>query len=337
VHRCPEHYQPMRILIIKLSSMGDTLHALPTVAALKEHLGAEIDWAVQPGFAPLVRCFAPVERVLLWPRRGSWQVRRQALKELRAERYDLVIDLQGLLKSALVARLARAGRRIGPSFHREGAFLFYDLVAGRRNKQRHAVEECMDVLDLLDMPRPAIPQFPLNLPEIDLAPAPDAVRRVALAPLSRWPSKNWPLTHFAALARRLVGDCGVELHAIGGPDDAAAVEEIAQLAQVPILNHCGSYSLAESGSLLRRMDLLVTNDSGPMHLGAAVGTPCVALFGPTLPDRTGPYGPGHRVLRLDNCPPCRSRDCRRASRICLEDMPPDMVFEAVRKVLAARG
>ena len=324
----------MRIVIIKLSSMGDTLHALPTVAAIKEHLGAEIDWVVQPEFAPLVRCFAPVDRVLLWPRSGSWQVRRQALGELRAVRYDLAIDLQGLLKSAFVTRLSQAGRRIGPSFHREGALLFYNLVAGRRNKQRHAIEECMDVLDLLDIPRPATPQFPLNLPEIRLDPAPAGVRRVAIAPLSRWPSKNWPLTHFAAVARHLVNECNLELHGIGGPDDAAAVEEMMRLAGVPMRNHCGSYSLAESGSLLREMDLLLTNDSGPMHLAVAVGTPCVALFGPTLPDRTGPYGEGHRVLRLDNCPPCRRRDCQRPRTICLADLPPEMVIDTVREVLA---
>lgn len=323
----------MRILIVKLSSMGDTLHALPAAAELKRQLGAELHWVVQPEFAALVTRFACVDRVLCWPRRGGWSGRRAALTALRAQPYDLVVDLQGLLKSAIVARLARSPRRIGPSFHREGSRWFYTQTAGARDKNRHAVDECLDVLDALGLERPASPQFPLSLPEVDIGAGPATGPRVAIAPLSRWATKNWPLEHFAEVARRLVADFDAELHGIGGPADAPAVARLAELAGVPVRNHCGEHDLAQTGGLLRHMDLLLSNDSGPMHLAAAVGTPCVVPFGPTLPGRTGPYGPGHRVLRLGNCPPCRSRVCRRGRAVCLAELAPDLVFAATRELL----
>lgn len=323
----------MRILIVKLSSMGDILHALPTAAELKRQLGAEIHWAVQPEFAGLVACFACVDRVVALPRRGTWGTRRAAVAALRAETYDLVIDLQGLLKSAVVARLARTRRRIGPSFHREGARIFYTEVAGKRNKERHAVEECLDVLERLGLERPATSRFPLDLPDMSTAVGLGPGLRVAIAPLSRWATKNWPLAHFAEVARRLVVELGAEVHVVGGASDRPVAERLTELAGVPMRNHCGEHDIAQTGGLLARMDLLVSNDSGPMHLAAALGVPCVVPFGPTLPGRTGPYGPGHRTLRLGNCPPCRSRVCRRGDSICLTQLSPDLVFGFVRGVL----
>lgn len=324
----------MRILIVKLSSLGDTLHALPTAAELKRQLGAEVHWAVQPEFAGMVERFACVDRVVPIPRRGSLAARLDAVRALRNERYDVVVDLQGLLKSALVARLARAPRRIGPSFHREGSRCLYTEVAGSRDKDRHAVEECLDVLDRLGLARPECPEFPLALPELPGEWCPD-VRgpRIAIAPLSRWESKNWPLRHFAELARRLVAELDAALFLVGSKGDRAAASELAGQAGVPMRNLCGEHSLGQSCSLLARMDLLVSNDSGPMHMAAAVGTRCVVVFGPTLPGRTGPYGAGHRVLRLGNCPPCRSRTCGRGDAACLSALTPDRVFQEVREAL----
>lgn len=325
----------MRILIVKLSSLGDLLHALPTAAELHRQCPAEVHWAVQPEGAGLVALFACVDRILTVPRRGGFREQRAAVAALRREPYDLVVDLQGLLKSALVGRLARAPRRIGPSFHREGARLLYSDVAGRRDKNRHAVEECLDVLEHLGLQRPDTPVFPLRLPDLPDGPAPPrGGPRIAIAPCSRWPTKNWPLGHFAALAQRLAEELGAELHLLGGAEDRPAAEQLLRQAGVSARNHCGEHSLGQTCALLARMDALVANDSGPVHMAAAVGTPCVVLFGPTLPDRTGPYGAGHRVLRLGNCPPCRARRCRRGEAICLSQLPPERALEAVRDVLA---
>lgn len=325
----------MRILIVKLSSLGDLLHALPTAAELHRQCPAQIHWAVHSENAGLVALFSCVERILPIPRRGWLRERRMAFASLRRESYDLVVDLQGLLKSALVTRLARTSRRIGPSFHREGSRLLYSDVAGPRNKHRHAVEECLDVLEHLGLQRPASPRFPLRLPDLPDGPgAAGAALRIAIAPRSRWPSKNWPLGHFAALARRIVDELGAELHLIGGAGDRPAAEAVIRQAGVCARNHCGEHNLGQTCALLARMDALVANDSGPVHMAAAVGTPCVVLFGPTLPDRTGPFGAGHRVLRLGNCPPCRAKRCRRGEAICLSQLPPEQALAAVREVLA---
>jgi lipopolysaccharide heptosyltransferase II len=324
--------------------MGDTLHALPTAAELKRQLGASIDWAVHPEFAGLVRHFSCVDAVVEIPRRGTPAARWRAIRPLRRESYDLAIDLQGLMKSALVTRLARAERRIGPSFQREGARLLYDEVAGARNKNRHAVDECMDVLDFLGLERPERALFPLALPDMHKALAEnDAAAanspparhppRVAIAPLSRWRSKNWPLRHFAELARSLSRELGAKLHIVGGKDDRETGEELRRQAGVPMSNHCGQLSLGQTGGLLRLMDAFVSNDSGPMHLAVALGVPSVVMFGPTLPDRTGPYGPGHRVLRADNCKPCHSRTCRNRTHKCMDEISPAMVLDAVKELL----
>ncbi len=323
-----------RILVVKLSSLGDTLHALPLAAELKRALGAEVHWAVHPEFAALVGCFACVDRVWTIPRRGSPRARLRAVQALRKVSFDAVVDAQGLLKSALVARCARAARRIGPSFHREGSRWFYDEVVGSRGPGRHALDQCLDLLDAWSLPRPAQPAFPLRLPEIDADLLPPAAGpRVALAPCSRWPTKNWPVEHFAALARDLAERHGAQLHAVGSSADRAVADRLSELAGVPLRIHCGSLTLPESAALLHRMDCLVSNDSGPMHIAVAVGTPCVVLFGPTLPDRTGPYGTGHRVVRSDLCPPCRSRRCRRGDSVCLVGVTPERVLSEVTAVL----
>ena len=120
----------MRLLVVKLSSLGDILHVLPTVHELRTQLDAEVDWVVHPEFAPLVRCFADVDNVLSFPRHHVLRDIRAALRELRAREYDLVVDLHGLFKSGLVARLARAKRRIAPSYAREGSSLFFRERAG---------------------------------------------------------------------------------------------------------------------------------------------------------------------------------------------------------------
>ena len=282
-----------RILIIKMSSLGDLFHALPTVHALKCGLGAQVDWVVNDLYVELVRAFTDVDQVIAFPRRRLAAGVRAFRRALREREYDLVVDLQGLLKSALVAKWARGARRIGPSFQREGARLFYDEVAGQRNKNRHAVDECLDVVRHLGLPLlPAT--FPVRFPTVAVA---GSRPRVALLPCSRQARKNWPPARFVEVARALQKAIGASLHLLGGPADRAVCAEIAAAAGAGVTDWCGRTSLLEMGGLLREMDLLVTVDSGPMHVAAAVGTPVVAVFGPTHPVRTGPFGDAHIVVQ----------------------------------------
>jgi lipopolysaccharide heptosyltransferase II len=243
--------------------------------------------------------------------------------------------LQGLTKSALVGWLARGTRRIGPSHHRELSRFFYHEVVGHPDKNRHAVEEALDVVRHLGLPLPAPPEFPVVFPR-KIFPAPHP--RIALAPCSRWPTKNWPAAGFCAVARALHEKTGATFFLVGAPEDKSVCDEIAAALGTTAVNLCGQTSLVELGSVLAAMDLALTVDSGPMHIAAALGVPVLALFGPTDPLRTGPYGKQHRVLQMpvENCARCHRDRCRRGDLACLELITPEMVITAALDMLRVR-
>lgn len=319
------------ILVVKLSSLGDLLHALPAVHNLKVGLGAEVDWVVQREYAALVKCFDDVRRVIPLARRGPRRRPLAFLKALRVERYDMAVDMQGLFKSGLVTQLARAGRRIGPSFQREGARIFYDAVAGRRDKERHAVEENLDVVHFLGLNSVA-PAFPVTLPPIELE---GNGPQVAVIPSSRWATKDWTPAGFAAAARCLRDERGATIYLMGGPGDVPRCADIKRMMGGEALNLAGKTSLVAMGSYLSQMDLLIANDTGPVHMATAVGTPALVLFGPTSPQRTGPYGDRHRVIRSGSCDcrPCFMRTCPPGHHRCLTDISSAQVTTAALEML----
>lgn len=321
-----------KILIIKTSSLGDLFHALPTVRALKEQLDAKIHWVANAMYVPLVKCFDDVDRVIPFPRDNFLTQLAGFRSQVRAEQYDYVIDLQGLLKSAIVAWFAKSKKRIGPSFHREGSHWFYHAVAGPRNKERHAVDECLDVVRYLGLHVPERAEFRVTFPKIDLeTPHP----RVGLLPCSRWETKNWPAEHFIATGKALAA-AGAHVFLLGAPDDKPVCSRIEQGIGAGVRNLCAKTRLVDLGGVMNELDLLISVDSGPMHMAAAVGTPVIAPFGATEPKRTGPYG-RHLVLVNENlsCRPCLSRTCLRSQKdiACLRDLPPDRVISAARQVL----
>lgn len=324
-----------RVLAVKLSSLGDVLHALPAVAEFASQTGADVEWAVQPAFEPLVSRFSCVSRTWSVPRPSETREWIRALRALAREEFDLVVDFQGLLKSAVVARAPRAPRVLGPSFAREGSRFFYTCLAARPGPRRHAVDECFDALRHEGLSVPDVPRFPIDLPLVDpdaLAPGLAALSgpRIAVAPFSRWASKNWPAARFAEAIRLMVETRAARVYVAGGPGDRAAAAEIVSAAGVPAANLCGALSLVESAALFSKCEALLTNDSGPMHLAAAVGTRCVALFGPTSPDRTGPWGTRHAILRAP-CPraPCRRRACPLGTGACLSGVSAETAVSSV--------
>lgn len=333
----------MRLLVVKLSSLGDILHVLPAVHELREQLDAEVDWVVHPEFAPLVRCFADVDRVLTFPRHHFLRDFKSAVRTLREREYDLVVDLHGLFKSGLVARLARGRRRIAPSYAREFSGIFFHERAGALNRTRHAVEQAFDTLDYLGLRRPAGP-FRAALRKVDGQPnpsvpaIPDGARVIAFAPVSRWPSKDWPATRYGELAAALLSrDPSVRIAIVGGKADIEVGEAIAAAAEGEggrVFNLCGKTSIAESLAFLAKCDLLVANDTGPVHMAAAVGTRCLVIFGPTRPDWTGPYGEGHKVLMRDlPCQPCLKHRCPRGDHACMESIAVGEVADAALGML----
>lgn len=316
--------------MVKLSSLGDLFHALPVVHNLKVGLGAEIDWVTQQEYVDLVRCFTDVDRVIPFYRRSFFTDLRPFLRELRTHKYDYVIDLQGLLKSAIVVMLARGMQKIGPSFHREGSHFFYSAIAGKRNKNRHAVEQNLDIirhlgLDLVEQ------AFPVKFPRKNLS---EKRPRVAILPASRWPTKTWPAQCFIDLAKRLHETRDVSLFLLGGPEDIHVCGEIECRFEGRVVNMAGKATITDTGSILQEMDLLVANDSGPVHMAAAIGIPTLVIFGSTDPGRTGPYGNQHRVAKASlPCQPCFSRTCARRDNACLYAVTPEMVSDMARTML----
>ena len=319
-----------RVLVVKLSSLGDLFHSLPAVHNLKVGLDAEIHWVVQREYVELVERFSDVDRVVAFPRHHFLARWRSFVRDLRDDEYEFIVDLQGLLKSAMVTRLARGKTRIGPSFRREGAGLFYDAVAGPRRKNRHAVEQNLDIVGYLGLQR-LQPAFPVDFPKVDLR---GNQPRVAVMPRSRWPSKNWPAECFAEVARRLQQALNASIFVMGGPADREVGNRIAQSLDGQGQNLAGQTDLIQTGSALQKMDLLIANDSGPAHMAAALGVPTLMIFGPTDPVRTGPYGAQHRVVHAAlPCRPCLSRVCRRPGIPCLSGITPGKVAEAALEML----
>ena len=323
-----------RILVIKLSSLGDIAHALPAVLALKERTGAAIDWVVQPEYAGLLAHCPDVARMIEFPRRNVFRGFRTFLRALRQERYDAIVDLQGLLKSAVVARLARGGRRVGPAWAREGADRFYDAQPPRKTGPRqHAVLEAMAVVALVAPGPDAVPEPRLDFTEAESDGSPGP--HVAFAPFSRWDTKDWPIEKFAELGRRLAKEMGCQIRIVGGRDNEAQGEALARQIGDRARNLSGKTDLPGLCSLLKSMDLLVTVDSGPMHWADALGVPLVAIFGATDPARTGPNQQLDHVVAKEglDCRPCHSRTCARSDLACLRTLEVEKVFQEVLKRL----
>jgi ADP-heptose:LPS heptosyltransferase len=225
--------------------------------------------------------------------------------------------------------LARARRRIGPSFAREGARLFYSAVAAPSGQERHAVMQCLDTAKHLGLDTLPV-EFPVRFPKQALT---GASPRVALVPFSRWPTKNWPAASFVQLVRRLRERLNAGIFLVGGNDSRGVCGEIERHAGA-VENAAGRLTLIQTGSLLAEMDLVIANDSGPMHMAAALGVPVLAIFGPTDPVRTGPYGAKHRVLTAPvPCRPCYRRTCRFGDIRCLAGIRPETVADAAVEML----
>jgi heptosyltransferase-1 len=308
-----------RILVVRLGAMGDILHALPAVASLKSGFpGSHLTWVVEPRWAPLLEANAFVDRVALL-RRGNLRDLYRSWRELRTARYDVAVDFQGLIKSALVAWAARPERIYGfdrAQVREPLAALFYSHPV--RAAGTHVVERNL-FLAIAAGASTVLETFPLP-PGRPEAALPEG-GFVLASPLAGWRAKQWPLEYYAALAARLKEEMHLPL-VLDGPPAAAA-----ELAAVPhAVSHCST--LAGLIYATRRATAVVGIDSGPMHLAAALAKPGVAIFGPTDPARNGPFGASLAVLRS----PSAATTYKRYDRIdpSMREITPDMVFEALR-------
>jgi heptosyltransferase-1 len=336
-----------RILLIKLSSLGDVIHTLPTLEALRYlYPQGHITWLVENTYAPVLAGHPALDEV--WPvprpRLGSGRFLGklpelfQIARRLREKPFDLVVDLQGLLKSAFWVALARGERKLGYDRTREFSYLALTERLAPFNPEAHAVWRYLNLARHLGAPvAPPLFRLGLKLPEDLRHLLPETGQPLAiLHPGARWPTKLWPGAHWARLAEWLVRDKGFQVVLTGSPGDRDLVGEIVAQAEVPLLNLAGRTFLAELAALLQKAQLAVTTDTGPMHLACALGTPVAALFGPTAPWRTGPFGHGHEVVRLAlPCSPCFRRTCPEPR--CLTELTVSSAKEAVEKILVRRN
>ncbi|MFH1242490.1 MAG: lipopolysaccharide heptosyltransferase II [Pseudomonadota bacterium] len=347
---------PESILIVKLSAIGDVVHSLPFLEVLRKNFpDAKIDWLVEEDAFRIIDGHPAINRLIV-SHRKSWQrglmrgtkgpisVLREIslfLRSLRAQEYDLVIDLQGLLKSGVLAGLSLGRRKIGMSSSREGGWIFLNERPVPVDYDQHAIDRYLGLarylgcdsaqwnglIPILEREKERINQV-LNREYLKEGPL------IAINPMAKWRTKLWDPGRFASLADRLVDDLECEVIFTGSGQDRRVIEGIAQRMKRSPIILAGRTDLKELAHLYSRCRVLITTDTGPMHVAVAMGCPVVALFGPTSPWRTGPYGPGQRVIRADvDCSPCFKKRCR--NFICMKAITVEEVFDAVKETVVA--
>ncbi len=333
-----------KILIVKPSSLGDVVHSLPFLNAVKHCFPtAEIHWVIAKGLEGLLEEHPMVTKCIvinkdLWKkisRAGDTVAEiRELYRRLRSEHYDLVVDLQGLLRSGLITMATHAPKRVGFAEAREGSRLFYtEKVKGGRDL--HAVDRYMKIAAYLGCPAAESGLlFPLPQKQSDRMTRirTDLQEYAVIVPGARWRTKIWPPENFGKVAARLP----IRSVVIGGGSDRAIAGEVVSASSGHAQSLAGETDLSELIELMRGARIVITNDSGPMHIAAALNVPVIAVFGPTSPVLTGPYGKGHVSMQSkEPCAPCFKREC--ADMKCMHGITPEAVAEKVRAILGIGG
>ncbi len=331
-------------LIVRLGSLGDVVHAIPFAAALRARFpGARIDWIVDPRYTELLDLVPVVDRRIPFDtravlRRGERARILHVLRDLRRVEYDAAFDLQGLVKSAVLARAARARRVIGfPRQHlREPlARLFYTMTADP-DPATHVIDKNLALLAAVGQ-QDRRQRFPLAIPPSVTVGA--VVERfpqgfVVINPGAAWPNKRWPAARFGAVAAAIRDAHGLRTLVLWGPGERPLAHEVAA-ASAGAAEVAPPTTIQELAGVARAAQLMISGDTGPLHVAAAVGTPLVALFGPTYPERNGPWSPCDiAISRVDRCACIYERRCRREVP-CIDEISVDEVLDAVARRLAA--
>jgi len=326
-----------KILVVKPSSLGDIVHSLPFLNSIKTCFPkAEIHWVIAKGLEGLLECHPMVDKLIIinkdmWKKlsRTTATIKeiKQLLKDIRNERYDLAVDLQGLLRSGIITMASRAPVRIGFSEAREGSRLFYNVrVKGGRDV--HAVERYMKIAGALGCDEKNI-LFPFPLCDNDVRNA-EGIRSemkeyAVIVPGARWDTKIWAAGNFGRIASLLP----MRSIVIGSRSDMLIAEKVVQASGGKAISLAGRTSLKELIELMRHAKFVISNDSGPMHIAAGFQVPVVAIFGPTSPVRTGPYGTSNIVVESGaECAPCFRKKCKDMK--CMRGISVEHVYEKIK-------
>ena len=340
-----------RILIVRLSALGDIIHALPVLFAIKRSLpAAQVDWLVEQNYASILGLVPELDRPIIVRAKspggtddairfgGGGAGYLRAISFLRAQRYDAALDLQGLIKSAVWARLSGAARVIG--FARDhlrephAASLYTETVTPPR--AGHVIDKNLAVLAAL-----GVPDSPMTLkleatasPEVTAAiDAAGGPRKfIVLNPGAAWPNKRWPADRFGALADGLFRRTRLRSLVTWGPSERALAESVVA-ASGNTASLAPATSVADLAVLMRDAAVVVSGDTGPLHIAAAMGTPLVGLYGPTWPERNGPWDPkDHVISRADTCVCHHKRHCLRGAP-CINEIAVEQVVAAAERRL----
>ena len=346
----------MNILIVKLSAIGDVIHTLPALNAIRNYYPeANITWLVEEDAAPLVIGHKALDRVIV-SKRKRWLKALKSLsllstikevhgfiKVLRDTRYDMILDFQALLKSGILIALARGQRKIGFGKgleHMEHSYMFLNERIPAVDMEIHALTRGMVLLNAIGIPTNEI-EYKLPVSNDDCEKVDELMKRhdingvkflIAINPVAKWESKLWPKERFARLADMIIDEYDARIIFTGGSEDLHIIQDMMSAMKGRALNLAGHTTLKMLAALYKKTVLVISTDTGPMHLAAAMETPVVAIFGPTAPWRTGPYGSGHRVVRADpECSPCFKRQCETMD--CMHQISEDQVMAEVRSVM----
>lgn len=334
-------------LIVRLGSLGDVVHAIPFAAALRDaFLHARIDWVTDPRYVELLGMVPVLDRRIGFDPRTMWKGGRrgrgrQTLGELRRTRYDVVFDLQGLLKSAVLARAAGGQRTIGfpRRLLREPLARAFYSEAVDPGAVAHVIHQNLALLAAVGVHERRL-RFPMEIPASETVTS--VVQRFApggfvlINPGAAWPNKRWPAACFGAVAASLREAHGLRSLVLWGPGERELAHEVTDAA-AGAAEVSPPTTIQELAGIARAARLMISGDTGPMHVAAAVGTPLVTLFGPTRPERNGPWGLYDIALsRVDRCSCVYERRCRRDVP-CIAEIGVDEVLDAVARRLDAHG
>ncbi|MCK5427681.1 MAG: glycosyltransferase family 9 protein, partial [Thermodesulfovibrionia bacterium] len=318
----------MKILIIKPSSLGDVIHSLPFLKSLKNTLPeSHIEWIISKDLKDILEGNPLINKLVVF-NKDAWRglrnfpefVRdiRSLIKTLKSGHYDMVIDLQGLLRSGLMTFFSSSPLKIGFLTAREGGSLFYNKKISV-NGSLHAVNKYLEVAKSVGAQIERV-EFPLSVDDTASRKIKTLIGNlseyVVIVPSARWETKKWPPEYFGMLISKLSIPCVIT----GSNSDKLNVQRVLASSRGKGINLCGKTNLKELTALIAGAKAVVSNDSGPVHIGAALGVPVVALFGPTDPVKTGPYGwSGVRSERKNKhltvvkiplpCSPCFKKKC----------------------------
>jgi lipopolysaccharide heptosyltransferase I len=336
--------EPGRVCIIKPSSLGDVVHASPILAALRKRWpSSHIAWVVNRAFQEVLRGHPDLDEIVVNDFSGDglatvgFAGAAGLFGRLSRGRFDLTIDLQGLLRSALLAAATRAKVRVGMADAREGARWFYTDFVEAPRLGLHAVERVRRVASALGAD-PAEARFHLSIGEAERRWARETLSGVASPRIvlnlgARWRTKRWPPEHYAELGRRAAAEFGAGLIAVGSTADRPLVDALLGHFQSRlILDLCGRTGLRQLAAVALEADLMISNDTGPLHLAAAAGARVVGIYTCTDPRLTGPFGP--RVTTVQSCVWCAPSFSKRCPRLeCMAELTPDRVWPTIKSQL----